>query len=296
MNKLGWTGAALAAMLVVGNVKAQGDIVDVASANGSFKTLVAAVQAAGLVDVLKGKGPFTVFAPTDAAFAKLPKEVLADLLKPENKSKLVDILTYHVVAANVPSGDAAKLDFASTVQGGALRVEKMMNGDVATLTVDGAKIVIPDVKATNGVIHVIDTVVLPRPNIAETAKSTGMFKTLLAAAEAAGLVPALTGKDALTVFAPTDEAFAKLPAGTVETLLKPENKDKLAAIIKYHVVAGRALAKDVVAKPEHATLNGKTVKITTGKDGVKINDARILKTDILAGNGVVHVIDSVILP
>lgn len=296
MIKSGWIGAALAAVLAVGNVKAQGDIVDVASANGSFKTLVAAVQAAGLVDTLKGKGPFTVFAPTDAAFAKLPKEVLADLLKPENKAKLVEILTYHVVAANVPSGDAAKLDFASTVQGGALRIEKTMNGETTVLSVDGAKIVTADVKASNGVIHVIDTVVLPRPNIAETAKSAGMFKTLLAAADAAGLVPALTGKDALTVFAPTDEAFAKLPAGTVETLLKPENKDKLAAIIKYHVVAGRALAKDVVAKPEHMTLNGKAVKVTTDKDGAKIGAARILKTDILAGNGVIHVIDAVLLP
>ncbi len=296
MSKSGWIGAALAAVLAVGNVKAQGDIVDVASANGSFKTLVAAVQAAGLVDTLKGKGPFTVFAPTDAAFAKLPKEVLADLLKPENKAKLVEILTYHVVAANVPSGDAAKLDFASTVQGGALRIEKTMNGETTVLSVDGAKIVTADVKASNGVIHVIDTVVLPRPNIAETAKSAGMFKTLLAAADAAGLVPALTGKDALTVFAPTDEAFAKLPAGTVETLLKPENKDKLAAIIKYHVVAGRALAKDVVAKPEHMTLNGKAVKVTTDKDGAKIGAARILKTDILAGNGVIHVIDAVLLP
>ena len=296
MSKSGWIGAALAAVLAVGNVKAQGDIVDVASANGSFKTLVAAVQAAGLVDTLKGKGPFTVFAPTDAAFAKLPKEVLADLLKPENKSKLVEILTYHVVAANVSSTDAAKLDFASTVQGGALRIEKTMNGETTVLSVDGAKIVTADVKASNGVIHVIDTVVLPRPNIAETAKSAGMFKTLLAAADAAGLVPALTGKDALTVFAPTDEAFAKLPAGTVETLLKPENKDKLAAIIKYHVVAGRALAKDVVAKPEHMTLYGKAVKVTTDKDGAKIGAARILKTDILAGNGVIHVIDAVLLP
>jgi transforming growth factor-beta-induced protein len=288
--------AAKSAKLGHASPKAVGDIVDVAIANGSFKTLVAAVQAAGLVDTLKGKGPFTVFAPTDEAFAKLPKETLADLLKPENKAKLVEILTYHVVAAEVPAADAAKLDFAGTVQGGALRIVKTMSGDETTLTVDGAKVVKADVKASNGVIHVIDTVVLPRPNLAETAKAAGSFKTLLAAAEAAGLVPALTGKDALTVFAPTDDAFAKLPAGTVESLLRPENKEKLAAVIKFHVVAGRALAKDVVAKTEVATLNGKAAKITTDKDGAKIEGAKIVKTDVLAGNGVIHVIDAVILP
>ena len=272
------------------------DIVSTAVGAGSFKTLVAAVQAAGLVDTLKGKGPFTVFAPTDEAFAKLPKGTLESLLKPENRQQLVDILTYHVVPAEVSGAQAAKADFAPTVLGQALRIEKLEASGKSVLRIDGATVVAADIACSNGVIHVIDTVVLPRKNIVETAKAAGTFKTLLAAAQAAGLVDALSGKEPLTVFAPTDEAFAKLPAGTVEGLLKPENKDKLAAVLKYHVVAGRHLAKDVVTMKSVATLQGKAATISVDDGGARIDAARIVATDVLAGNGVIHVIDSVILP
>ena len=272
------------------------DIVSTAVGAGSFKTLVAAVQAAGLVDTLKGKGPFTVFAPTDEAFAKLPKGTLESLLKPENRQQLVDILTYHVVPAEVSSAQAAKADFAPTVLGQALRLEKLEAGGKSVLRIDGATVVSADIACTNGVIHVIDTVVLPRKNIVETAAAAGTFKTLLAAAKAAGLVEALSGKEPLTVFAPSDEAFAKLPAGTVEGLLKPENKEKLAAVLKYHVVAGRQLAKDVVAMKSVMTLQGKAAVISVTEGVARIDAARIVATDVLAGNGVIHVIDSVILP
>ena len=132
------------------------DIVAVASGNGSFNTLVAAVKAAGLVETLQGPGPFTVFAPTDEAFAKLPKGTLEDLLKPENKAKLVSILTYHVVAGKVMAADVKTMK-AKTVNGQSLDV-KVTDG---TVTVDKAKVVKTDVAASNGVIHVIDTVVLP---------------------------------------------------------------------------------------------------------------------------------------
>ena len=132
------------------------DIVAVAAGNGSFNTLVAAVKAAGLVETLQGPGPFTVFAPTDEAFAKLPKGTVEDLLKPENKAKLVAILTYHVVAGKVMAADV-KTMMAKTVNGQSLDV-KVTDG---TVTVDNAKVVKTDVAASNGVIHVIDTVVMP---------------------------------------------------------------------------------------------------------------------------------------
>ena len=136
---------------------AQGDIVAVASSAGSFKTLVAAVKAAGLVDTLQGKGPFTVFAPTDEAFAKLPAGTVEDLLKPENKEKLVAILTYHVVPGKVMAADV-KTMMAKTVSGKELSI-KVDDGKV---TVNDAKVIKTDVAASNGVIHVIDTVLLPK--------------------------------------------------------------------------------------------------------------------------------------
>ena len=136
---------------------AKKDIVDTAVGAGKFKTLVAAVQAAELVDVLKGDGPFTVFAPTDDAFAKLGDDTIAYLLKPENKEKLVSILTYHVVPGKVMAEDVVGIESAKTVQGSSIKV-KVKDGNVH---IDNAKVVMTDIEAKNGVIHVIDTVVVP---------------------------------------------------------------------------------------------------------------------------------------
>ena len=140
------------------NMKATTDIVDTAVAAGQFTTLAKALTAAGLIDTLKGKGPFTVFAPTDDAFAKLPAGALDELLKPENKEKLKAVLLYHVVAGRVPSAQVVKLNgkTAKTVQGGTVKIDTT-NG----VMVNDAKVVTADVKATNGVIHVIDTVLMP---------------------------------------------------------------------------------------------------------------------------------------
>ncbi len=152
--------AALTAVpLALGALTAQAaDIVDTAVSAGKFETLVAAVKAAGLVDTLKGDGPYTVFAPTDEAFAKLPAGTLDDLLKPENKEKLVAILTYHVVPGKIMSGDiAGKTAMVETVQGGKLSVDA-----TSGVTVDKAKVITADIETSNGVIHVIDTVVLPK--------------------------------------------------------------------------------------------------------------------------------------
>ena len=134
------------------------DIVDTAVAAGSFKTLAAALQAAGLVDTLKGSGPFTVFAPTDAAFAKLPAGTVENLLKPENRDKLKAILTYHVVAGKVTAADVVKLKSAKTVEGSDVKIS-VAGGKVK---VDKANVVKTDVEASNGVIHVIDTVIMPK--------------------------------------------------------------------------------------------------------------------------------------
>jgi len=154
-------GAAVAALVLSmgSTVGAQGkDIVDTAVGAGQFKTLAAALTAAGLVDTLKGKGPFTVFAPTDAAFAKLPAGTVEMLLKPENKAKLTAILTYHVVAGKVMAADVVKVTSAKTVQGESVAV-KVTGGKV---TIDNANVVTTDIAASNGVIHVIDTVLMPK--------------------------------------------------------------------------------------------------------------------------------------
>ncbi|MEO0974149.1 MAG: fasciclin domain-containing protein [Pseudomonadota bacterium] len=140
-----------------GEMVAEKDIVATAVANGNFKTLAAALKAAGLVDTLRGEGPFTVFAPTDAAFKKLPEGTVAELLKPENKKKLIAVLTYHVVPGKVMAKQAVKLDSAETVNGKSLTLKVM--GE--KLHVDNATVVAADVEASNGVIHVIDSVVLP---------------------------------------------------------------------------------------------------------------------------------------
>jgi len=134
------------------------------------------------------------------------------------------------------------------------------------------------------------------PDIVDTAVSAKKFNTLVAAVKAAGLVDTLKGDGPFTVFAPTDEAFAKLPAGTLESLLKPENRDQLTAILTYHVVPGRVYAGDVVQLKSATTVEGSAIRINTSAKGVKVNDANVVKTDIDASNGVIHVIDSVILP
>jgi uncharacterized surface protein with fasciclin (FAS1) repeats len=268
-------------------------ILETASAAGSFKTLEAAIGAAGLEQALSGKGPFTVFAPTDAAFAKLPQGTLASLLKPEARGTLASILTFHVVSGTLDSNQVVRSRFLTTLNGQRIGVRVSDAG----VSVAGSGLVSTDIQCTNGVIHVIDKVMLPNTNdIIDTAVQAGSFKTLAAALKAAGLVEALKAEGPFTVFAPTDEAFAKLPAGTVESLLKPENKHKLAAILKYHVVKGRVFARNAVTAGEAGTLQGGTVRldITSGK--LMVNDAVIVNSDIETSNGVIHVIDTVLIP
>ena len=270
-------GMVLGAVLANPLLAADKDIVDTAVGAGSFKTLAAALTAADLVGALKGPGPFTVFAPTDAAFAKLPAGTVESLVKPENKSLLTSILTYHVVSGSVMAGDVVKLTQVTTLNGQRVDI-KVSDGSVS---IDGAQVVTTDIACSNGVIHVIDAVLMPvSDNIPAVATKAGKFSTLLAAAKAAGLVGALSGEDALTVFAPTDEAFAKLPAGTVAALLKPENKAKLVEILTYHVVKGRVYSDQALAAKQATTLQGGTIDIAVVGKVTKVNTAALIAMDI----------------
>jgi len=305
------------------------DIVDTAVAAGNFNTLVAAVQAAGLVDTLKGEGPFTVFAPTDEAFAKLPPETLAAALA-DPQGLLTQVLLYHVVPGKVMAADLSDGMEATTAQGEAV---KFTLGDASAM-VNNANIIATDIETSNGVIHVIDTVILPpsitgaaaaeeamteepvveemvteepaaeassaeatmeMADIVDTAVAAGSFNTLVAAVQAAGLVDALKGDGPFTVFAPTDEAFAKLPAGAVDALLADPSGD-LTQILLYHVVPGKVMAADLSDGLEAATLQGDKVTFKLSDGGAMVNDANIVATDIETSNGVIHVIDSVIMP
>jgi transforming growth factor-beta-induced protein len=275
------------------------DIVQTAINDGRFKILVTALTAADLVAPLKGPGPFTVFAPTDAAFAKLPPGTIADLLKPENKPKLIKILTYHVVGGKaLTAADIIAMNPPFKLE--------MLNGIATNIAKDGDKImvndatvIVADVMATNGIIHAIDTVLLP-PDIVDIAVNDGRFKILVTALTAADLVSTLKGPGPFTVFAPTDAAFAKLPPGTIADLLKPENKPKLIKILTYHVVGGRALtAADIIAMNppfKLEMLNGMATRITEQGGKIMVNDATVIVADVMASNGIVHAIDTVLLP
>jgi transforming growth factor-beta-induced protein len=269
------------------------DIVTVASEAGSFQTLIAAAKAAGLVETLQSPGPLTVLAPTDEAFAKLPKGTVENLLKPENKKQLAAILTYHVIAGKVPAEKIVTTKFPATVNGQRLAI-KAKDGKVL---VNQSNVIKTDIMASNGIIHVIDQVLIPADkNIAEVAMANGNFTTLLTALKATGLDKALVGEGPFTVFAPTDAAFAKLPKGTLDNLLKPENKDQLAGILKYHVVAGIKYSPDVLAVKKVNTLNGLSVRFSLENGKAMVNQSNLVMTDITTSNGVIHVIDAVLLP
>ncbi|MFG0306027.1 MAG: fasciclin domain-containing protein [Phycisphaerales bacterium JB040] len=266
-------------------------IVEIAAGNEDFSTLVSAVKAAGLVETLNSEGPFTVFAPTNDAFAGLDQRALANTLR--DTERLTQLLTFHVVPGRITAEQLATTRFLETVNGN--RVEIGRNGG---LGVEQASIVAADIEAGNGIIHVINDVLIPtKLDIVETASSAGSFETLIAAARAAGLAGSLKSDGPLTVFAPTDEAFAALGADTIETLLRPENKQTLATVLRYHVVSGRTYSGALLGGAEIKTLSGETVEASFGPSGLSLNDkSRVTTADLGATNGVIHVIDSVLIP
>ncbi len=269
------------------------DIVQTAVDAGQFKTLATALGAANLVGALQGEGPFTVFAPTDEAFAKLPKGTLETLLDEKNKGLLTSILTYHVVAGEMPAKKVLGSKYLTTLNG--QRIDVMANDSGAFI--DGAQIRSTDIECSNGIIHVIDEVILPASDdIVTTAVNAGSFKTLAAALQAAGLVEALKGEGPFTVFAPTDEAFAALGKETISSLLEPGNKQKLIDILKFHVVSGRVYGDQALEAKTFATLQGGKLNAKKNGEGLMIGDANVVTGDLETSNGVIHVIDKVLLP
>lgn len=272
-----------------GDSAAPGTIVDVAVAAGSFTQLAAALDTANLVETLQGDGPFTVFAPTDAAFDAFEAAnpgVLAGL----SVDELTAILTYHVVAAEVMSGDLVDGMVALTVNGSPIAVD-LSDG----VKVGGATVSTPDVEASNGVIHIIDSIILPpADDIVATAVGAGDFTQLAAALTTADLVGALQGDGPFTVFAPNDAAFDAFEAanpGVLAGLSVPELTD----ILLYHVVEGAVGAGDLVAGDVPTLLDGSSVTVALD-GGVTIDNANVVAANIIASNGVIHVIDTIILP
>jgi transforming growth factor-beta-induced protein len=259
------------------------DIVDTAVAAGSFSKLAAALEAAGLVQALKGAGPFTVFAPTDAAFDAF-EAANPGVLGGLDEDELTAILTYHVV-----SGAAVR---SSALKDG--QVVTTLNGSPALIRTTGgasiadARVTMADVTASNGVIHVIDRIILPpADDIVETAIAAGSFDTLAAALTQAELVDDLQGKGPFTVFAPTDAAFEELAA--------LPNGDALRDVLLYHVVSGAIGSGDLVAGSVPTLLSGESLTVSlTG--GVSIDAAGVTQANIITKNGVIHVVDSVLVP
>jgi transforming growth factor-beta-induced protein len=275
------------------------NIVEIAAGDERFSTLVAAVKQAGLVETLSGPGPFTVFAPTNDAFAALlaklgitAEELLAS---PDLKS----ILTYHVVAGKVTAADVVKLSKATTVNGKDIMIE-VKDGNV--ILNGSIKVIITDIMASNGVIHVIDGVLLPpadpkpAPSIVEIATSNPDFSTLVAALQAANLVEALSGDGPFTVFAPTNAAFEKLAASLHLEVADLLELDNLSDILLYHVAEGAVKAEQALEIGTIPTLNGATVKAKLRGSDVFINDSKVVTADVEASNGVIHVIDTVLIP
>jgi len=273
-----------------------------------FSTLVAALSAADLVDTLSGKGEggqgYTVFAPKNSAFEPLDLEYY---LAKENKDELTSILKYHVVPFEMDLSDlsAGSLRMAATLWGKTiLSVTKKANRVMVNYDADDATVTTLNVEATNGIIHVIDKVLVPsgvklrlKPtqDIVEIAQGNDDFSTLVEAVVAADLVDALKAMDPKkTLFAPTNAAFNALPEGTLASLLEPENKQQLTDILLYHVLGAKVLSTDLTEGLKATTLQGG--KVTAHLGPVMINDANVVLADIMATNGVIHAIDKVLIP
>ena len=306
MKKL--LGLSIALTLSVPALAQTQSIVDIAVGNPDFSTLVTALQAAGLVETLQGAGPFTVFAPTNAAFAKVDPATLAALLN--DKAALTRVLTYHVVAGKVLAADVVKLTSAKTVEGSDVNIAVM--GSMVMLN-GSTTVTATDIQASNGVIHVIDSVLLPpyltiataaapaapaaSGNAVDAVLADPQFSTLAAALTAADLVETLKGAGPFTIFAPTNDAFAKLGEARIARLLA--NKEQLTKYLTYHVLSGKVLSSDIVGQNIRTapTVAGGNVNIRVSNGKVIINSrAEVTQADIQVSNGVIHVIDTVLIP
>ncbi len=368
-----------------GSIDVKDDIVTNVMKSDDFTTLVAAVVAADLGETLMSTGPFTVFAPVNDAFAKLPEGTIEKLLMPKNKDMLADILTYHVVAGSYSSNDLKNGLELTTVQWDRIKFTYYKEN----WYVNNARIEMTDMYSSNGVIHTIDTVIMPglnteevkkeimtlrnnlnaelesrvnrvvnryaeitknlseerkmrlndrffflidmniknfeeninpqddivnmlkllkleimnmdamasmEMNIVETAMSSSDFSTLVAAVVAADLGDTLAQAGPYTVFAPLNTAFDKLPDGTVDKLLMPENRDMLKNILTYHVVTGKYVSSDISDGTKLVTVNGEELEFTIKNGVIMANDSVITMADVETSNGVIHAIDTVLMP
>jgi len=257
-----------------------------------------------------------VFAPTNEAFAALPAGTLEKLLKPESKKELVDILTFHVLPEKVLSSELKPFQAVKTVEGKSLHVTKLGGHvRVGPSLRDLKTVTSADNLASNGVVHIIDGVLLlpseaivdaqapANKNIVELAESVADLSTLVAAVVAGDLADTLSSPGPFTVFAPTNEAFAALPAGTLEQLMKPESKKELVDILTFHVLPEKVLSSELKPFQAFKTVEGKPLHVTKWGGHVRVGpslESKDLKTvtsaDNLASNGVVHIIDGVLLP
>ena len=268
-------------------------IMDVVSNSDVHNTLEAALNASGLNETLSSPGDFTLFAPTDAAFALLPAGTI-DALLADPQGDLTNILLYHVLGGTVLSTNLSDGMMATTVQGSDIIVTINANG----VFINDAQVVVADIATDNGVVHVIDAVLLPpaqTSSVMDIIIDSPNHNTLEAAISAAGLVETLNGTGPFTVFAPTDAAFAALPAGTLDALLA-DPTGALAQILLYHVVAGEALSSSLTNGQSITTLQGTDVTVSITGGNVFINNAQVVVADLVADNGVVHVIDAVLTP
>ena len=276
----------------------ENNIVETAVADGRFTTLVSAVTAAGLVDTLSDEeARFTVFAPTDDAFDKLNEDTLTVLLDEDNVADLQALLTYHVLEGEVASDAALALEGmrVETVNGKRLSVSV----EDGNLFIDDSQVIITDIETSNGIIHAIDTVLMPKDNLVEIAQGDDRFETLVAAVVAADLVDTLSNESGtFTLFAPTDDAFDNLPDGTLDSLLLPENKDQLVSILTYHVLDSEVDAATALTLDGQTaeTVEGSDISISVDGDMIDINSSNVIEADIMGSNGIIHVIDAVLLP
>jgi uncharacterized surface protein with fasciclin (FAS1) repeats len=269
---------------------AQNTVVDVIVNSPNHILLEEAVVAAELDDDLSAAGPFTVFAPTDAAFGLLPSGTVTALLQ-DPTGDLANILLHHVVSGSVASGDLSDNMVVETLFGKNVIVNITADG----VFINNAKVSVVDIPADNGVVHVIDAVLLPTNTVLDVVLESDAHTTLEAAILAAELDDELSSEGPFTLFAPTDDAFGLLPEGTVEELLMDPTGD-LATILLYHVLSGEVLSTDLTDQQMAMTLQGENVIVSITAEGVMINNAMVTVADIPADNGVVHVISAVLLP
>ena len=265
------------------------DIPRTAQCTGAHDSLVAALVQAELVTTLQGDGPFTVFAPTDQAFTDAGID-LAALNTPEGKVTLTDILLHHVVAGAVPASAVTDGMLATMVNGDKAKLS--VTGDVVSIS--GATVTGADVATSNGIIHVIDTVMMPPGDVTAIAQGTGIHDSLVAAVIQAELLNSLQGDEPLTLFAPTDQAFAD--AGIdLAALNNPEGMATLSDILLYHTVPGEVTSSDLSECQVANAANGQPLSFTVGET-VMVNGATVTIADVPASNGIVHVIDKVLTP